>query len=310
MHWHLYQDMEFIGGVIFYNTDTNGISQPLSHLTSDAGEKVYFCAEQEKADGSHIIKAYYCDVDETTVYSDWRSASVAGGHGNCTYPDVAVSGGLAYCVYMDDRNGNQDIYVATTTSGGFWRKYVVVESEEDEMYPVITANGDQATCMFIKNNDVYITTSEDAGKTWSDPIRINDDIGSVVEEYGSIDISGSYGVWTSDINGNKDIFFEEVGKSAKVIIDKISGGFGVTAALTNIGNADAEDADWSITIDGALVFLGSETSGTISIPTEASATISTGFIFAIGEVTITVTVGPETKTVTGFALGPFILNLA
>jgi len=310
INWNCYRGEESWPGVIFYNTNSEDISEPLSHLTSAAGDKIFFIAEQEKADGSKTIKSYYCEVDETTEYSDWRSGSVAGGQGDCTYPNVDVSGNLAYCVYMDNRNGNEDIYVATTTSGGFWMKYVVADSEDDEMYPVVTANGNEATCMFVKNNDLYVTKSEDAGKTWSDPMKVNDDSDSVVAEFGSLDISGAYGFWASNREGNNDLFFEEVGQFAEVVIDSVTGGFGAKATISNVGNADSEDVDWSIAIDGGLVFAGSETSGTISVPAGSTVTVNTGFIFALGEVTITTTVGSEIKTASGFALGPFILNVA
>jgi hypothetical protein len=210
---------------------------------------------------------------------------------------------------MCDKDGSQDVYVATTTNGNYWNKYVVANTDSDELYPVISANGNTATCMFIKNNDLYSTSTEDAGKTWSDAVKVNDDTGSVISEYGSLDIAKAYGFWASNREGNNDIFFEEVGKFAQVGIDKISGGFGLTVTLTNVGNLDAVDVPWSITIDGKLVFSGSEASGTILIPAEGSATISSGFILAIGKVTITVTVDKLTKTASGLALGPFILNV-
>jgi hypothetical protein len=303
INWNCYRGEESWPGVYWRNT------QPLSHLTADGGDKIFFCAEQEQTDGRHSIRAYYCNITETSIYSDWNSGSVAGSRGNCTNPDVSVSGNLAYCVYMDDKNGNQDVYVATTTSGSYWNKYIIAGSEDDEMYPVISANGDGAVCMFTKNNNLYVTSTEDAGKTWSDPVKVNDDTGSVVSEYGSTDIVDVYGFWASNREGNNDIFFEEVGQFAEVVIDEISGGMGIKASLSNVGNADADEVPWNIIIDGKLVLSGSETSGSISIPAGGSATISSGFILALGKITITVTVDSKTITLSGFALGPFVLNV-
>jgi hypothetical protein len=305
INWNCYRGEDTWPGVYWGSA---GSDLALSHLTGDAGDKIFFCAEQEN-DDSRSIRAYYCNVTEATVYSDWNSGLLAASRGNCTYPDVSVSGKRAYCVYMDDRNGSQDIYVATTTSGSSWQKYAVVKSGDDELYPVISANDEKATCMFTKNNDLYTTNTEDAGKTWSEPIKVNDDSGSVISEYGSLDIASAYGFWASNRAGNNDIFFEEVGKFTQVGIDKISGGFGLTVTLTNVGTADAVDVPWSITIDGKLVLSGSEKSGTILIPAGGETTISSGFILAIGKVTITITADKLTKTVSGFALGPFIFNV-
>lgn len=301
INWNCYRGEDTWPGVYWRNT------QPLSHLTGDAGEKVFFCAEQVGTNGFRSIRSYYCNVSETTLYSDWDSGTAAGGRSNCTYPDVSVSGKLAYCVYMDDKNGNQDVYVATTTSGTVWKKYVVADSEDDELYPVISANGNNAICMFTKNHNLYITSTEDAGATWSEPVKVNDDTGSVISEYGSSDIVDAYGFWASNREGNNDIFFEEVGQFADVVIVEISGGFGIKVTLSNVGNADAIEVPWSIVING-LVFSGSEKSGTISIPAGGSVSIHSVF-FALGKITITITVDSSTKTTSGFALGPFLLNV-
>jgi len=304
-HWHLQSDFEYIGGVIFYNSDYEDISQPLSHLTADAGDKVYFVAEQEMTDGMKIIKSYYCDVGETTQYTDWKSSTVARTTGNCTNPDISVSGPNAYCVYMDDQEGNQDIYIVKTTSGGFWRKYVVANTPDDEIYPVVTANGDEATCLFIKNNNVYVTKSEDAGKTWSDPTIVNDDEGTVIPEYGNLDAAASAGVWTANINDNNDLFYEEIGKAPVIVIDSIKGGFGISATISNVGNAPAEQIQWSIEINGTMI-LGSNIEGTIDIPMETSVSIHTNFILGIGQVEITVTVSDKSQSTNAFVLGPLI----
>jgi hypothetical protein len=308
INWNCYRGADSTWPGVYWGTA--GSDQALSHLTGDTGDKIFFCAEQEQTDGSRSIKTYYCNVTETTVYSDWKSGLLASSRGNCTYPDVSVSGNLAYCVYMDDRNGSQDVYVATTTSGVSWKKYVVADSKDDELYPVISANGDKAICMFTKNNNLYFTKTEDAGKTWSDPMKVNDDTGSVVSEYGSIDIVGGYGFWASNREGNNDIFFEEVGQFPEVIISDISGGFGIKVTLSNVGSADAEGVTWSMAINGTLVLLHSAPSGIISIPARESVTISSGFFLAIGKITITVTVNSVTKTISGFALGPFVFNVS
>ncbi|MBS3778260.1 MAG: hypothetical protein KGY50_03080 [Candidatus Thermoplasmatota archaeon] len=305
INWNAFRGDDTWPGVIFYNTDANDVSEPLSHLTSGAGEKVFICAERANTDGTSSIQGYYCEVDETTEYTDWRSAVVAGGRSNCTNPDVSVSGSRAYCVYMDDRNGNQDVYVATTTSGGFWMKYKVADSVDDELYPVISANDDEATVMFIKNNDVYSTMSEDAGKTWSDPVMINDDEGTAVAEFGNLAIDAGAGVWTSNVNDNLDLFFDEVGSAPIISIGEISGGFGVKATVSNVGNAPAEGLEWSLDLDGA-VFVGAHADGTIDLAKEASVTINTGFVLGFGSVEITVAVGDKSQTASGFILGPFV----
>ena len=301
-HWHL-SDMEYIGGVIFYNMDSDDISQPLSHLTADAGDKVFFVAEQEKTNGFKMIISYYCDVGETTQYTDWSSSIIARGTANFTNPDISVSGSNAYCVYMNDKAGNQDIYIGRTSSGGSWFRYPVANTLDDELYPVVTANGDEVTCMFIKNNNVYLTKSEDAGKTWSTPIMVNDADGTVIPEYGNLDITASAGIWTANINGNNDLLYEEVGQAPVITIDSIKGGFGISAVISNVGNAPAEQIPWSIDINGT-VFIGSNTNGIIDIPMGSSVAVKSGLIFGFGNVEVTVTTNEKSQSINMLVLGP------
>jgi len=297
-------------GVFWINQDSEGNSYPYSHLSADAGVKMFFCYQQESTSGYSRIRVAYCKVNESTEYKDWRTSTVAAGSRyNCTYPDISVSGSKAYIVYMCDKNGNQDIYVAVSTTGRIWRKYPVVESPEDDFYPVISANGDKATCLFIRNGDLYKTTTEDGGVTWSTPELVNDVPGTAVEEYQYTDVKGVYGVWTDQRDGNDDIFFESVGLSPILTIEEISGGFGsVKAKLSNVGNAVAENTRWSIDVEG-LVLLGAHSEGTITLPPGSSRVVKSKFLLGLGGVTVTVTFGDAVRTTQGFLLGPLLLGI-
>ena len=48
-----------------------------------------------------------------------------------------------------------------------------------------------------------------------------------------------------------------------VVIDSITGGLGVTAVIKNVGDANATDVNWSITIDGGFIILTEEATGVI-----------------------------------------------
>jgi hypothetical protein len=85
----------------------------------------------------------------------------------------------------------------------------------------------------------------------------------------------------------------------------IDGGFGITATIEN---PRYEPLDYTITIDGKLVFIGKITTGTIAEMSEQ--TVKSDFAFGLGKVDIIITADTVSEERTAFMLGPFILNLA
>jgi len=84
--------------------------------------------------------------------------------------------------------------------------------------------------------------------------------------------------------------------------------FKVSTVIKNVGDADATNVDWSITLDGGLILLGRETSGSIiSIPARDEVTISSDLIFGFGRTKIIVTAecaegSSDTKTRDAFVI--------
>lgn len=297
-------------GVYWKNKDSSGNSIPRSHLCGDAGDKIFFCFESRELGKTSRVWATYCKVDANTTYEDWKTSLITGSSSyNCTYPDISVSDARAYCVYMSDVNGSQDVYVAVSTGGVSWKKYAVADTSDDEMYPVISANGEKATCLFMKNGNLYKTSTEDAGVTWNSPVQVNSVLNKVVQEYQNVDCEGNYGIWTDNRNSNNDLYLDVVTSAPFLTIDKITGGFGVKAILSNIGSAPAENDFWSIDITGNMVFAGGHAEGNVSLAVGESKTVSSGFVLGFGRVSITAIFGDATKTVNGFAVGPFILGV-
>jgi len=92
-------------------------------------------------------------------------------------------------------------------------------------------------------------------------------------------------------------------------IGEITGGFGVSAVIKNIGAAETTNVNWTIKLDG-LVLFGREKTGTFEkIMPGSGATAKTGFIFGLGPVNITVTAYEAEKTVSALLIGPFVLNV-
>ncbi|MFE3846138.1 TolB family protein [Thermoplasmatota archaeon] len=292
------------GGVYWLNNDNQGIPIPYSHLCADAGDKIWFVFQRDPFGSTSEISTAVCRVDENTLYSDWNQRTVvANSRYNCTYPDVSVSGKKAFVAYMSDENGNQDIYVASSTTGSFWNRYQVTDSFDDDMYPVISADGSDITILFMKNGNIFVTSSEDSGKTWNTPEQVNDDSNTVVELFQNSAIKGNYGFWTDNRNENNDIYFESVGSAPIIIIDSLSGGVGVNAVIKNTGTGDATDVAYTMSSTGGILgFINSENSGIVSIPAGGETTISLPMMFGLGSVTISLTIGEVSTEVEGIQL--------
>ena len=95
----------------------------------------------------------------------------------------------------------------------------------------------------------------------------------------------------------------------QIEIVTISGGLKITAEIKNTGIVNATHINWTITLQG-LVLFGQKKVGTIlTIIPGNSLDISTGLVFGFGTVGITVYADDAEKTATAFLLGPFILNI-
>lgn len=113
---------------------------------------------------------------------------------------------------------------------------------------------------------------------------------------------GSQSAWSDPIT-------VQIVEGPQIEIGTISGGMKITAEIKNTGVVDASHVNWSISLQGMVLF-GKQKSGTLlSISPGDSLSITTGFVLGLGAVNITVTALDAEKTATAFLLGPFILNI-
>ena len=95
----------------------------------------------------------------------------------------------------------------------------------------------------------------------------------------------------------------------KIEIGEITGGFGVSAEIKNIGAAEAINVEWTIKLEGFVLF-GREKTGTFEkIVPGFGPSAKTGFVFGLGPVQITVTADEAEKTANALLVGPFVLNV-
>ncbi len=75
----------------------------------------------------------------------------------------------------------------------------------------------------------------------------------------------------------------------------ISGGIGITVTIENLGSQDLSDIPWVLSLDGGIILLGKERSGTRNIPVGTEITLR-NLVIGFGKPTILFSIGETTYT--------------
>jgi hypothetical protein len=97
---------------------------------------------------------------------------------------------------------------------------------------------------------------------------------------------------------------------APAITITIKGGFGVSATIKNTGTTDLTDIDWTIALDGKLIFVGKAKSETIAALAPGASVTVKDFVIGFGKTGIAVTAGAESASASGTALLFFVIGVA
>ncbi len=121
---------------------------------------------------------------------------------NATDPDISASGTNAVTVYT---HAGDVVCTYTTDDGENWDTTTVAG---DAGYAAVYLVGNTAYCVYVKDGNLWLDTSEDAGATWSgEPLQVNDVDGTVIAEPGTADIHAGGIVWMDSRNGPADIYW-------------------------------------------------------------------------------------------------------
>jgi hypothetical protein len=170
------------------------------------------------------------------------------------------------------------------------------------------------TCTITGENPVTIT------------LNATDDMSGVNHTYYKID-NGTYAVYTTPVQnsvpGEHTVYFystdmagnTETEKSQNFTVEAppititIKGGFGVSIVVKNTGDETLTNISWALNLDGKLIFVGKEKSGTIpSLEPGDSETIK-DIVVGFGKTGITAVAGDVEVTASGMVLLVFVLGV-
>jgi len=196
------------------NDDTGQAAQYYPSISIDASGNAYAVWDDDR-NGNWDIYFSYRPAGGTWAANVRVNDVSTGVRLN---PSIAAdSGGNAYAVWGDCRDGNWDIYFSYRPAGGTWGANVRVNDDAGMIaqgLPAIAvdASGNAYAVWADERNgdwDIYFSYRP-AGDTWGANVRVNDDAGQAAQYHPSIAIDASgnaYAVWSDSRNGDSDIYF-------------------------------------------------------------------------------------------------------
>jgi len=268
----------------YYNYSANG------RMDIDrTAEIIYYAFEWENVDNQDVIllssELEYVGEVEPAGWGDGMGEGrkyAVEGSANAVNPAIAAEDGYVYLILETDQGGDQDIVCYySSDSGESYGMSVIADSGSDETNPVVYASGQDAICVFTKDNYLYMAVTHDGGENWEvDVDPINDVAGSAVEQYKCADVFGASVVWTDDRNDDGDVYYDSTNNppEAPTITGEIDGDAGTAYEYTfTATDPDGDD------IAEFLIDWGDETQDALAGPSPAkmSHTYSAGGDFII-----------------------------
>ncbi len=299
---------------VFFRTDVRGGAGGVSFFDAQEYEKTAPAQDPDLAPLSDRIHTVIENFSSNAII--WKMIVPAEepdyeytpyqdtiGEGTCAAIEAFEDGHVAV-VY---ENSGEILCTITSDHGAAWTTPTAIATGE---YPDICKLGADFWVGYVEDDNVFVMKSTDYGATWGEPMQMNDEDGTVFGEPNCIDMHESGMIAWEDERGEDidiytDLFFSEPRPLLKATLE------GKAGTIENAGDADATNVEWSIDIEGSMVWVGAHTEDTIAtIAPDETVDVAAGFVLGFGAVTIDLDVScAEGRTASAESEGTLILFL-
>jgi len=284
--------------VSFYNMDED-VEKISCDIDQSLAQYYWVCEYVSETDptddGSYFVKAPVFDGTDDW----WKGASGFPGFlfADVYNPNMIAADGSVYIV--GETAENDIVCMYSSNAGASFASSDVTDTDGNESYPTVAIVEDNVTCSYIRDGDLYVSVSTDGGQTWTETVDpVNDESGTVVNQYCSVGMDGPYIAWTDERNDPTEIYFDTTTIPPPppplpiLEITKVKGGLGVSTTVKNTGNATATNVLWIITVTGGLLGRidkkANDTIASLAVDAESDP-LKTRIFFGLGKIEVDVT---------------------
>ena len=262
---------------VYYRHFDGTIWQPEQEISTDVGAEFQW-NPSVAAEGDHVYVAwgdagdgdydiYYRQFDGTTWQPELEISTDAGIEDQWM-PSIAVDNGRVHISWIDDGDGDFDIY-HRYFDGAVWQSEFEVSTDagtEQQTSSTLTADGDAVHIVWLDaedgDYDVYYRSHN--GSSWQAEQEISTDAGIENQWYPSVAVSGnrSHVVWQDEGDGDGDIYYRffdgmtwqpEIETSTDIFSEnQRNPSLAVANCSVHIAWQDEGDGDWDIYYRGGI----------------------------------------------------------
>ena len=275
-------------------------------LSPYAGDSL-FIRFRYATDGYTLQEGFY--VDDITPVADVQTVTTLSNTITEHSYDVTGKTNGTYYYRVKGHNTARDWCDFSTL------ERVVVLLGNDTTPPVTTCTltGDLQGGVYVSDVTVTLTATDDTGVDYTN-YKLDDGAWVNYTTPFVVSANGNHTVWFYSVDTAGNIEQEKnrsfiIQQEIPTLTIEIKGGLGVSAVITNTGTTTLTNLNWTIDLDGTLLFVGKTKSGTISSLEADTSTTIRDFVVGLGKTGIAVKVGAAKANATGTVLLFFVLGV-